>query len=276
MIKSIMPPDLNTLFMNLKKDIFTNLNCIQIGKIDTYDKDTQSCAIKIQVKRQINEDETKEYPLLVDCPVFVLQGGGAYIDMPIKKDDYCLVLFSDRDIDVWWADENLAEPNTNRKHSLSDGFALVGINSKNNVLDLDGEKVRIITNDMPLEIYSKTKKIKIYNDKGYIENDADGNITSHNDNGDIELKSTGEINVKNASGKIQIDISGNIIMNEGTEYYVLGTTLKNMFTTLCVTIATATSGTTVQNAAGIETIKSAFSVFNGLLSTILSTTIKGK
>lgn len=275
-MKTINSPDLATLLSNLKKDIFTNINCMQIGKIDSYDTATQSCTIKIQVKRKISETESIEYPLLVDCPVFVYQGGGAYIDMPIQEGDYCLVLFNDRDIDIWFNDENLAEPNSSRKHSLSDGIALLGVNSKNSVLSLDGSKVRIITNDYPFETYTQSKEFKIYNDSATIESDDTGNITL--DNGQIiaELKDTGEGNLENSAGKINLDASGNITFNDGTEAYVLGTTLKNMFTTLCSTIATATSGTTAQNASGIETIKSAFSVFNGLLSTILSTMIKGK
>lgn len=174
--KTINDPDLSTVLANFKKDIFTTINCVQIGKIDSYDKDTQSCTIKIQVKRKISDTESKEYPLLVDCPVFVYQGGGAYIDMPIQKGDYCLVLFNDRDLDIFIADENFAEPNTNRKHSLSDGIALIGINSFQNPLDLDGNKFRIITNDYVFEIYTKTKEVKIYNDNGKINLTADGKI----------------------------------------------------------------------------------------------------
>jgi hypothetical protein len=262
MIKSVKPPDLNMLLMNLKKDIFTNLNCIQIGKIDTYDKVTQSCTIKIQVKRVINDTESKEYPLLVDCPVFVLQGGGAYIDMPIKKDDYCLILFNDRDIDIFWNDENLAEPNTNRKHSLSDGFALVGINSKNSVLSLDGEKVRIITNDYPFEVYTKSKNAKIYND-----------------NVSLELKNTGEINIENSSGKINLSSAGIITFNDGTEYYINGTSFKTSFDTLLNLIKTHTHDVAGVQTGGGSVTSAASTGLAGAVNPVtnnLSTTIKGK
>jgi putative serine protease PepD len=43
-----------------------------------------------------------------------------------------------------------------------------------------------------------------------------------------------------------------------------------------VVAAAATSGTTAQNASGIETIKTAFSVFNGQITSFKSTKIKGE
>ena len=51
------------------------------------------------------------------------------------------MFFNDRDIDDWWTSANVKEPPTTRKHNLADGFALVGINPKINVLALDGTKV---------------------------------------------------------------------------------------------------------------------------------------
>jgi hypothetical protein len=229
---SIIQPDLNTNLQRLKNDIFASLNCIQIGKISKFDKTTQSAEVEIQVKRQISETESINYPLLVDCPVFFLQGGGAYIEMPVKKNDYCIILFNDRDIDNWFITANVSEPASFRKHNLSDAIVLVGLNPSSSVLSLDNDKIQINAGSYP-----------------------------------IELKTT--------SGILELAVDGSITFNSGTESYILGDTLKTMFTTLCTTIATATSGTTAQNAAGIETIKAAFSTFNGQLSTILSTKIKG-
>ena len=181
--------------------------------------------------------ETASYPLLVDCPCFILQGGGAFIEMPIQKGDECIILFNDRDIDNWF-NGTTKEPNSNRKHTLSDGIAIVGINNKTKTLELDGEIVKIITNDYPFTIDAGSK--------------------------DITIKTTGNINIEDAA---------TIKMLQGTEDMVKGTTLKNMFTTLCSAISAATSGTTPQNAAGITTIKEAFSAFNGQLLNMNSSKI---
>ena len=142
------PPDLTEVLNELKNEIFANMNCIQIGKIQTVNSN-QTVEIQIQVKRRISGDKISDYPLLVDCPYFVLSGGGAYIDMPIKKGDPCLVLFNDRNIDNWWSTENVKEPSDRRKHNLSDGIALVGISSNVNFFDNDGTFVRVLGTSGP-------------------------------------------------------------------------------------------------------------------------------
>lgn len=138
----LLPPDLDDLFDIVKTETFANLNCIQIGKIESVNISEQSAEIELQVKRRVN-GSIINYPLLIDCPVIVLQGGGAYVDFPVAAGDFCLVLFNDRDIDNWWLAATSKEPRTLRKHSLSDGFALVGINPKISVLSLDGANLNI-------------------------------------------------------------------------------------------------------------------------------------
>jgi len=141
--QTINPPDLDDVLLELKNEIFANINCVQIGQIEKVNTN-QTVEIQIQVKRRVNGDITKDYPLLVDCPYFVLSGGGAFIDMPISKGDYCLILFNDRNIDNWWSTENVTEPADRRKHNLSDGIALVGINPDTKALDRDGAFLRIL------------------------------------------------------------------------------------------------------------------------------------
>ena len=141
--QTVFPPDLDDVLAELKNSIFATLNCVQIGRIENIN-DNQTVGIALQVKRRVRGQEIANYPLLVDCPYFVLQGGGAYIDMPIKTGDYCIVLFNDRNIDDWWDTANVKEPADRRKHNLSDGLAIVGINPSTNVLENDGGFVRIL------------------------------------------------------------------------------------------------------------------------------------
>lgn len=146
MEQTINPPDLDDLLSESRNALLANINCVQVGKLQKVNDD-QTVEIKIQFLRRLPDGTTKEYPLLVDCPYFVLQGGGAYIDMPIKKGDDCLVLFNDRNIDDWWDTANVAVPADTRKHSISDGIALIGINPKTKALSFDGTNLRIIVPD---------------------------------------------------------------------------------------------------------------------------------
>lgn len=140
---SIIPPDLDDLLEELKNSIFAKINCVEIGRIERVN-DNQTVEIQIQFKRRVSGKKSVDYPLLVDCPYFVLSGGGAYLDMPIKKGDYCIVLFNDRNIDDWWSTANIKEPLDRRKHNLSDGIALVGINPQTSYFNSDGSVVRLL------------------------------------------------------------------------------------------------------------------------------------
>jgi hypothetical protein len=141
--ETIIPPDMDDLLLELKNEIFAQLNCVQIGKISKVNDD-QTVELELQVKRRVRGEGTTSYPVLADCPYFVLSGGGAYLDMPITAGDYCIVLFNDRNLDTWWDSGNIAEPADRRKHSLSDGIALVGIQTKDNALEQDGSFVRLL------------------------------------------------------------------------------------------------------------------------------------
>lgn len=141
-------PDLDDLLSELKFEIFATLNCHQIGKIEKIN-DNQTAEIKLQVKRRNGPEKTIDYPLLVDCPYVVLSGGGAYLDLPVSVGDYCLVLFNDRNIDDWWDTANVKEPRDTRKHSLSDGIALVGIQPDTAPLERDGAFVRLLGTSGP-------------------------------------------------------------------------------------------------------------------------------
>ena len=145
----MMPPNMKIILDEVKADIFATFNCIQVGKISKVTPSAQTVGIELQIKRLAADGTSTKYPVLVDCPYFVLQGGGAYIDMPIKSGDYCIVLFNDRNIDNWWSTANVADPATARKHSLSDALAIVGINPKPSPLDMDGTWVRILGTSGP-------------------------------------------------------------------------------------------------------------------------------
>ena len=148
--QSVFPPDLEQALSQRQNQTFATMNCIQVGRIDSFNATNQTANVQIQVQRRVNnQGQVADYPLLQDCPVVVLQGGGAYIDLPIAEGDYCLVLFNDRNIDTWWDTGNVVVPRNRRKHSLSDGIALVGINPRIEVREIDGTAVRILGTSGP-------------------------------------------------------------------------------------------------------------------------------
>lgn len=181
-------PDLKEILNRHKEEIMSELNCVTIGTVQSFDATTQSATIKVNYKRVLKNidlgndvigDKVIEYPLLVKCPIAFIFGGTAGLTMPIASGDTCIVLFSDRDIDNWQAygDANNI-PNSDRMHSINDGIAIVGIRNTSNALSG----------------YSSTD-IKLYLGSSYLTIKA---------NGDIELSSPGNI-VITGTNAVQIN-----------------------------------------------------------------------
>jgi hypothetical protein len=170
---TIVEPDMKTILDRWRNEIFSNLFCTMPGKINSFDTSTQSATVEIQIKRSIGDNKIVSYPMLIDCPVFFLQGAGAYLEFPVSQGDLCLVAFVDRDIDSWWTTGNVKEPNTTRKHSISDGIAIVGLNTKTKPLDLTGNKVKIKTNNKEFEADSGSEKLNLHNATSDLRKETD-------------------------------------------------------------------------------------------------------
>lgn len=132
-------PSLTDVLDLHKKDIMLAFNCHAIGTIQSFDSTTQTASVSINYKKTylqadpvtgIYKPQLSDYPLIVDCPVFVNQGGLAALTMPIVKGDTCIILFNDRDIDNWYQTGQVGPLATQRLHSFSDGMILVGVSSE--------------------------------------------------------------------------------------------------------------------------------------------------
>lgn len=107
------------------------LNCIKIGEIVSFDKNTQTAEVKI-LNKKINQNYSAskvliEYPLLMQVPCVIMGGGSSYITYPITAGDQCLVLFSDYMLDNWKNTGDNVPSDFNRRHDISDAIAIVGL-----------------------------------------------------------------------------------------------------------------------------------------------------
>lgn len=71
-----------------------------------------------------------DLPVLADVPVLWQGGGGVTLTLPVAAGDEALVVFASRDTGGWMAAGGAGPPPSRRMHSLSDGFALVGLRSR--------------------------------------------------------------------------------------------------------------------------------------------------
>lgn len=103
----------------------SNLHTATIARVTAINGAMINCR---PVINRVVDGKSIELPGFVDVPVWVLQGGGSHIAMPIAVDDYCLLLFTERCFDRWWDGQDYHPPLELRMHDYSDGIALVGIN----------------------------------------------------------------------------------------------------------------------------------------------------
>jgi hypothetical protein len=97
------------------------------GILQSYDATKMTCRVQPAVMGRTQNRSTGEWtnvnmPLLVDCPVFYLSGGGFTVTFPLKADDEVLVVVANRCIDGWWQNGGQQPQLEFRMHDLSDGF----------------------------------------------------------------------------------------------------------------------------------------------------------
>lgn len=129
-----------------------SFNAVKVGKIVGVDTSNQTVDVQVLHKR-IDENnffkkELREYPVLQGVPFVVLGGGTSSITFPISVGDNCLLLFCDYEIDRWW-DSGEAQPsNYQRRHDISDAFALIGVHSMVDLLKGYSQYVELKYNDL--------------------------------------------------------------------------------------------------------------------------------
>lgn len=148
-IKQIGNPSHSDILREFKKDIGFNYNAVQIGIIESFNSEKQTATIRIAIKKIIEENPDgtkilKEHPLIMECPVMTLFGGGSFMNMPIAEGDNCIVLFCDREIDEWLYGGGVQAPQSPRMHDISDAIAIVGIRHyQNSIADFLANGIRI-------------------------------------------------------------------------------------------------------------------------------------
>jgi hypothetical protein len=121
------------IYNKIADRLMSRLRVAEPGIIQSFDENKQTVSVKLSVRELVNDhgkQEWKDIPLLVDVPVKLQRGGGYMVTLPFAVGDECLVVFGDKDMDAWWQSGGVQNWGKKRRHSLSDGYALPGINSQ--------------------------------------------------------------------------------------------------------------------------------------------------
>jgi len=177
----------NDFLLSLKNKILDSVNVCLPGIIESWDFQSQKAIIKIDSKKIEDNNEAIEYPVISGVPIITPSSGGAFISMPIKRGDSCLVLFTDKDITNWLLGASNQTPNSKRMHSLSDAVAIMGLNQFTKPLPIQND------NDLSISYSNSVISIK---PNGNIEINCKKNINIVCDNATIDCK---DINLNSSS-----------------------------------------------------------------------------
>lgn len=108
------------------------------GIIQSFDPVTQTVTVQPAINEIVyNQNGLPTHlplPVLLDVPIVIPRAGDYVITLPIRKGDECLVIFADMCIDAWWQNGGMQNQIEQRRHDLSDGFAILGTWSQPNRL----------------------------------------------------------------------------------------------------------------------------------------------
>ncbi len=129
------------------KNFSKNFNCVKLGKITgvNYSNQTVNVQVLHKMKDDFNPRTQKliDYPPLQQVPFVVLGGGDSRLTFPIKVGDNCLLLFCDYEIDRWWDTGEPLPATYDRRHNISDAFALIGVHSMADLIQGYSNYVRL-------------------------------------------------------------------------------------------------------------------------------------
>ena len=152
----------NTQSENLERkldELSDRLRVAVPGIIESFDAENQLVDVRVAIRERVSIDgepfEHMEVPILEKVPIFMPRAGNFILTMPIAAGDECLLVFADNCYDSWWETAAVGNQLDNRRHDLSDAFAIVGIWSKPNIISgysEDSAVLRSLAGDSYVEV----------------------------------------------------------------------------------------------------------------------------
>jgi hypothetical protein len=129
------------------------------GIIQSFDSTKQTVTVRLAIREKISlagsPYEDTEIPILQEVPIYMPRAGNFVLTMPVTVGDECLVVFGDNCIDSWWQSGGVQNQLDNRRHDLSDGFAIIGPWSQPRKISnysVDSAVLRNLNNDSYVEV----------------------------------------------------------------------------------------------------------------------------
>lgn len=113
---------LDGILKMLKRNIFIELNVCIPAIVKAYNSADNTVDLQPAIQAVLKDNSFLTLPQIFDIPVLELGGKGLSVKIPLEAGDTGIVIFCDRDITLFKQEKKNTQPNTLRKHDLSDGI----------------------------------------------------------------------------------------------------------------------------------------------------------
>lgn len=128
------------------------------ARVDSFNADANTVNVTPVMKRKFSEGNVQNLPQIVNVPLCFPRGGGGILSMPVKANDYVLLVFSERSLDQWYVKGGIVDPLDPRKHHLSDAIAIPGVYPSTDLSDrLSPQHVRLENGNASIELQADGK-----------------------------------------------------------------------------------------------------------------------
>ena len=224
-LNKVEEPTLDKVIQSfIDKSLYQTHTCLP-GIIEAIDMATKKADIRVAIKtRNINDQNAKELPLLVDVPVTFYQTSNTIISVPVKKGDDCIVLFNERSLDIWKTntvtniEQRIVDPKDPRKHNLSDAFCIPIAKPIGTGLTGDTDKIKVAYTEQNQLTIDESGHLKYINADGSIFEingntfkftsadgailKVEGNVMNFTNPGgaNFDINTAGQFGISNSSG----------------------------------------------------------------------------
>jgi hypothetical protein len=101
-------------------NVFENMRVAMPAKVESYDASKSLVDVKIAIPQVRQDESIFEIPVITSVPVMWLSTLTTSVTFPLKRGDYGLVVFCDWDIAKWAVELDESEPQSERRHNLTD------------------------------------------------------------------------------------------------------------------------------------------------------------
>lgn len=154
-------PNWLQIFELVKDSVMANLNCHNIGRILSFNRENQTVEVEIMIQKQYGNNFYTP-SVLTEVPLIIYGGENNFITLPDPTGSICTLLFMDRNIDTFLTTNAQYPPPTTRMHDFTDCVALTTFKTLvNPIQDYDDKAITIFNQDLQEAMQSKSY-IKVY------------------------------------------------------------------------------------------------------------------